>query len=92
MLGKVKSMGVDSDEMLDGSNYYNGSIFDISDGKLYTSVTLDDWNGESEIYCCNIDDILNGTAEWEKAYTKHTWEEYWDEDPVMKVLQEGESE
>lgn len=92
LLGTVKSMGVDSDEMLDGSNYYNGSIFDISDGKLYTSVTLDDWNGESEIYCCNIDDILNGTAEWEKAYTKHTWEEYWDEDPVMKVLQEGESE
>ncbi|MBQ8435232.1 MAG: hypothetical protein IJX24_04405 [Oscillospiraceae bacterium] len=94
-LGTIKSMGVDGDEMPDGSVYYNGSILDISYGKLYTSVAP---GGEqympdkTEIYCCNIEDILNGKGKWEKAYTKNSWSEYWEEDPVWQVLQEEEGE
>ena len=41
---------------------------------------------EFEVYCCNIDDILNGKGKWEKAYTKKSWSEYWDENPMMNVL------
>ena len=47
---------------------------------------------EKEVFCCKIDDILNGKAEWEKAYTINHWSEYWDEEPIINAFQTEEGE
>ncbi len=88
-------LGKFSDTPVENYIYSSNDIFDISDNKLYISVSLagDEMCSESsEIYCCNIDDILSGNAKWKKAYTKNSWSEYWDEDPIMKSLQTEEGE
>lgn len=79
-------LGTISNEPVEGAVYHNGDTLDISDGKLYTSVKAELLSEEFEVYCCNIDDILNEKGKWEKAYTKKSWSEYWDEDPMMNVL------
>ncbi len=93
VLGKDgELLGTISDEPVEDSFYYNDDIFDISDGKLYTSVREEMLSEKNEVYCCNIDDILSGTGKWEKAYTKNSWSEYWDEDPMIKALHAEEGE
>ncbi len=92
---KGELLGTINDEPANGLACDNDSIFDISDGKLYTSVSIvedETDSAKNEVYCCNIEDILNGNGEWEKAYTKNSWSEYWEEDPVWQVLQEEEGE
>ncbi|MBR5513621.1 MAG: hypothetical protein IKV85_06505 [Ruminococcus sp.] len=86
LLGKISIKNINK------TRYYNEREIDISDGKLYIIV----WVSESKdfattgyVYCCYIDDILCGNAEWEKAYTKNSWTEYWDDDPMNKAIQKN---
>ncbi len=77
------------------SDYYIEKNLNISGDKLYISISANEtefYEGKNEVYCCNIDDILSGNGKWEKAYTRNSWTEYWDEDPLMKSLNAEEGE
>lgn len=83
-------LGTFSDELIENSARSIESIFDISNGRIFMSAG--DSEEEKEVFCCKIDDILNGKGEWEKAYTINHWSEYWDEEPIMNAFQTEEGE
>ncbi len=92
---KGKLLGKISVKALENIDYYSGKVMDISDDKLYITININESGSyafRKEVYCCSIDDVLSGNAEWKKAYTRNNWTKYWDEDPVIKSLNEKISE
>lgn len=83
-------LGTFSDELIENSARSIENNFDISKGRIFMSVG--DSEEGNEVFCCTIDDILNGKGKWEKAYTINHWTEYWDEEPIMKAFQTEEGE